>query len=90
MFENETLTMAMGLLTSVLTGGLQVQSSIMLLLASIPFPICIAVEDPIIKRERERERIPLISLIPQHFYACPNLEPGFPLSYVVVLLCSMV
>jgi hypothetical protein len=55
---------------------------------------CIAVEDPIIKRERERERervgIPLISLIPPHCYACPNLGPEFPLSYVVVLICSMV
>ena len=59
---------------------------------------CIAVEDPIIKRERESERererervgIPLISLIPPHCYACPNLGPEFPLSYVVVLICSMV
>ena len=77
MFENETLTMAMGLLTSVLTGGLQVLSSIMLLLASIPFPICIAVRDPIIKRWRVG--IPLNHLTLVQFCACPKL--GLDLDY---------
>ena len=28
--------------------------------------------------------IPLAGLTPQHFFACPNLGPGFPMSYVVV------
>ena len=33
--------------------------------------------------------IPLTSLTPPHFYACPKPGPGFPMSHVIVFLCSV-
>jgi hypothetical protein len=36
--------------------------------------------------EAEWERIQLTGLTPSHFRACPNPEPGFPSSYVLIFL----
>ena len=42
--------------------------------------ICIVTGDPVIKGG-----IPLIDLTQPHFCACPKTEPGFPMSYVLVI-----
>ena len=36
-----------------------------------------------------RVGIPLTSLTPPHLYACPKPRPGFPMSHVIVFLCSV-
>ena len=37
--------------------------------------------------QEEKVGIPLIHLTPPHFCACSKSGPGFPMSYVMVILC---
>ena len=48
---------------------------------------CIAVGDPVIKKERVG--VPLVCLTPPHVLACPNPESGFLTSSVVFFLCPV-